>query len=198
MNVRTAPPNESPAPTAPSPEAQRPVRQNPAESRQALYHLAAPVSVLTVSHEGRLHGTTASTVTLISRNPLLVGVCLRTGSSFARLADAEGRFVVNVLGGQQADLARWFADSSRPDGNGQFAGTEWAPDPYAGAPLLAGALAHYVCRVHGTTSLGDSEILLGRVVRATAGEGPPLLSYTGGLFTGALRPALTSKETTAS
>ena len=173
----------------------RAVRQDPAERRRALYHLASAVSVLTTGPEERMHGTTASTVTLVSRSPLLVGVVLRAGSSFARLAAAEGRFAINVLGGEQADVARRFADSSRPDGSAAFAGLAWTTDRYAHAPLIAGALAHYVCRFHSAHAAGDSELLLGHVVRATADEGLPLFSYTGGLYAGSLRPA---KETAAS
>lgn len=112
----------------PAPVVRRPARQDPAERRRALYHLASPVSVLTVNRDGHLHGTTASTVTLISKDPLLLGVCLRVGSSFAQLAKEEGRFAVNVLGAQQAELAQRFA-GRRPDGLGQFAGVQWSPAP---------------------------------------------------------------------
>ncbi|MCH0540957.1 flavin reductase [Streptomyces sp. MUM 203J] len=184
--------------TRPAPVA--PARQDPAERRRALYHLASPVSVLTVAHAGVLHGTTASTVTLVSRVPLLIGVVLREGSSFARLATAEGRFAVNVLRAEQAGLARWFADGSRPDGGAQFADVAWTADSYAHAPLLAGALAHYTCRFHGVRRTGDGEVLLGYVVRATADEGAPLLSYAGGLFAATLTPvpAPVPKETAVS
>ncbi|NEB75753.1 flavin reductase [Streptomyces sp. SID14478] len=182
--------------------ARRRVRQDPAERRRALYHLSSPVSVLTTGPETRMHGTTASTVTLVSREPLLVGVALAAGSSFAQRAAAEGRFTVNVLDGEQADVARRFADHARPDGNAQFAGLAWTTDPYAKAPLIEGALAHYVCRFHSAHPAGDSELLLGYVVRATADAGTgsplfhsPLLSYAGGLYAGSLRPA---KETAAS
>ncbi|MET7607261.1 flavin reductase family protein [Streptomyces avermitilis] len=173
----------------------RPVRQDPAERRRALYHLASPVSVLTVGPEERLHGTTASTVTLVSREPLLVGVVLRAGSSFARLAAAEGRFAINVLSDEQAEVARHFADSGRPDGSEQFAGLAWTADSYAHAPLIAGALAHYTCRFHSAHAAGDSELLLGHVVRARTSDGLPLFSYAGGLVAGSLRPA---KEAAAS
>ncbi|MFJ2829008.1 flavin reductase family protein [Streptomyces sp. NPDC087263] len=175
--------------------ARRAVRQDPEQRRRALYHLASPVSVLTVGHEGAAHGTTASTVTLVSRKPLLVGVVLRADSSFARLAAAEGRFAINVLSAEQADVARHFADSGRPDGPEQFAGLAWTSDSYAHAPLIAGALAHYTCRFHSAHPAGDSELLLGHVVRATADEVPPLFSYAGALFAGSLRPA---KEASAS
>ncbi|MGW8065151.1 flavin reductase family protein [Streptomyces ziwulingensis] len=181
--------------TATGPRTRRPVRQDPAERRRALYHLASPVSVLTTGPESRMHGTTASTVTLVSREPLLVGVVLRAGSSFARRAAATGRFAINVLGGDQAEVARRFADSGRPDGSAQFAGLAWTADPYAQAPLIAGALAHYTCRFHSAHAAGDSELLLGHVVRARADEGLPLLSYAGRLRAGTLHPA---KEAAAS
>ncbi|MFJ9815454.1 flavin reductase family protein [Streptomyces sp. NPDC101151] len=177
-------------------DVRRPIRQDPDERRRALYHLASPVSVLTTGPEDRMHGTTASTVTLVSRAPLLVGVVLRAGSSFARRAAAEGRFAINVLGGDQADVARRFAESGRPDGDAAFAGLAWTADRYAHAPLVAGALAHYVCRFHSAHAAGDSELLLGHVVRATADNAQlPLFSYAGGLFAGSLRPA---KEAAAS
>jgi len=176
---------------------------DPAERRRALRHLASPVSVLTVSHSDRLHGTTVSTVTTVSLSPLILGVCLKGGSVFAELAAAEGRFSVNVLGGTQGSVARWFADSSRPDGAEQFAGLPWHADPYGRAPLLEGALAHYTCRLVGSTVVGDHEVLLGRVVHAVTGDGDPLLSFAGGLFAGALNPVAprndtpTKKENTA-
>ncbi|MER8187618.1 flavin reductase family protein [Kitasatospora sp. NPDC094015] len=166
--------------TAPSPAQLR---------RRALRHLASPVSVLTVSHEGRLHGTTVSTVTTVSLTPLILGACLKSGSVLAELAVAEGRFAVNVLGGDQGPVARWFADSSRPDGARQFDGLPWTSAPYADAPLLEGSLAHYACRVTECVRVGDHEVLLGQVVHAATGEGAPLLSFAGGLFGGALQPA---------
>ncbi|MFI6347306.1 flavin reductase family protein [Streptomyces sp. NPDC050560] len=152
-------------------------------------HLAAPVAVLTAHHDGHEHGTTVSTLTRVSHRPLLIAAALRAGSVLAGLAAAEGRFAVNVLGGGQADLARWFASSNRPYGSLQFATVDWRPDPYTGAPLLDGALAHFACRLSGTCVVGDHEVVLGHVVRVDRGGGAPLLSYAGELCAGDLRPA---------
>ncbi|WP_051966114.1 flavin reductase family protein [Kitasatospora mediocidica] len=159
------------------------------EHRRALKQLASPVSILTVRHGDRLHGTTVSTVTTVSQSPLILGACLKGGSILAELAVAEGRFAVNVLGGEQGQTARWFADSSRPDGIEQFDGIGWRAADYAAAPLLDGALAHYDCRVVACYRVGDHEVLLGAVVHATAVDGAPLLSFAGGLFAGPLPPA---------
>jgi flavin reductase (DIM6/NTAB) family NADH-FMN oxidoreductase RutF len=164
------------------------------EHNRALRALASPVSVLTAEHDGRRHGTTVSTVTRISRRPQVLGACLKSGSVLAALAVAEGRFAVNVLSGQQGRLARWFAESSRPDGPGQFAGIEWRPSPYAHAPLFVGALAHYDCRVVGSFTVGDHEVLLGAVVNAVAADGDPLISYSGDMFAGTLIPVAESED----
>ncbi|WP_327256252.1 flavin reductase family protein [Streptomyces sp. NBC_01244] len=159
-----------------------------APARLLIDQLAAPVAVLTVRHQGRTHGTTVSTLTRVSHRPLLVGTALRAGSVLSRLASAEGRFAVNVLGASQSSIARWFASSARPDGVEQFAAVDWHPDPYTAAPLLDGALAHYACRLSASYVVGDHEVLLGQVVRVDSGAGDPLLSYGGGLVAGALHP----------
>jgi flavin reductase (DIM6/NTAB) family NADH-FMN oxidoreductase RutF len=165
--------------------------------RSALRRLTGPVAVLTVNHAGRLHGTTVSTAATVSHRPLLLAASLRSGSVLARLAVAEGRFSVNVLCGRQAHTARWFADGDRPDGEAQFADVPWRRDPYTSAPLLEGALGHYSCRVAGEAVVGDHEVLIGRVVRAAAGEGEPLLSFAGGLFAPALEAPYGVEETVA-
>ena len=128
------------------------------ERRRALYRLAAPVAVLTVRHGDELHGTTVSALSTVSREPLLLAACLRSSSEFAALAVQAGRYTVNVLGSDQADLARYFSDGSRPSGAAQFAPWSWTTDPYAQAPLLEGALAHYTCRLAGQAARGLSDL----------------------------------------
>ncbi|MEU3355396.1 flavin reductase [Streptomyces sp. NPDC037389] len=62
----------------------------PLVRQEALRRLAAPVTVVTVRHEDRPHGTTISSVTRVSKAPLLMGVCLRGGSAFTGPAPASG------------------------------------------------------------------------------------------------------------
>jgi flavin reductase len=145
--------------------------------RTALRRLASGVTVLTVRHGERLHGTTASAVTAVSREPLLISVCLRRGSAFTDLAAAAGRFTVNVLGSRQALLADHFADPARPAGAAQFALVDRHVDAVTGAPELERCLAWLACRVQARSAAGDHEILLGEVLEARPGSGSPLLIY---------------------
>lgn len=147
--------------------------------RAAVRRLATGVTVLTTVHGDRAHGTTASAVGAVSRDPLLICVCLRNGSVFADLAAQAGRFAVNVLSGRQAAIADWFADPDRPSGYGQFAPVDWEPDAVSGAPLLRGAVAWLGCRPTARYPGGDHTILLAEVLDGSSGTGGPLLGYDG-------------------
>jgi flavin reductase (DIM6/NTAB) family NADH-FMN oxidoreductase RutF len=154
---------------------------------RAVYRLTTGVTVLTAVHGDRAHGTTASAVFAVSREPLLIGVCLRTGSAFAELAAQAGRFAVNVLSGRQAAIADWFADKDRPAGYGQFAPVDWDPDPASGAPLLRGAVAWLDCRLTADHPGGDHRILLAEVLGGESAPGLPLIGFDSRLHNVELR-----------
>ncbi|MDJ1135807.1 flavin reductase family protein [Streptomyces iconiensis] len=165
--------------------------------RTVLRSLASGVAVLTAAHGEQVHGTTVSTLTAVSRSPLMVGACLRPGSVLADLARAGGRFAVNVLSADQSELARRFADPTRTTGAGQFDGCDWfcGPAPaVGGAPLFAGAIAHLSCRLSSWVPVGDHEVLLGLVTGASGNGGAPLLSYEGELHVPVLRAPQEEEE----
>lgn len=154
--------------------------------RSATRRFATGVAVLTVWHGRAAQGTTVSAVTTLSRNPLLLGVCLRGTSSFVELANTAGRFAINVLGATQAVLAGHFADPARPVGLAQFDHVDWETEAFSGAPLFAGCLAGLGCRLHSSVVVGDHHLLIAEVVTAWHRPGSPLLSYAGQLHDGVL------------
>jgi flavin reductase len=155
--------------------------------RQAVRRLATGVAVLTVWHGDVAHGTTVSSVAAISRQPLLIGACLRAQSGLTEVIGAARCFAVNVLSARQSALAGWFADPGRPRGLAQFDQHEWEPDSFSGAPWISGSLASLGCHLTTTIPAGDHNLLLGNVVTARTGEGAPLLHFTGQLHEGMLR-----------
>jgi flavin reductase len=155
--------------------------------RQAVRCLATGVAVVTVWHGDVVHGTTVSSVAAVSREPLLLGVCLREASDLAEVIGAARCFAVNVLSTRQPALAGWFADPGRPRGLAQFDHLEWEPDAFSGAPWISGSLASLGCHLTATIPAGDHNLLLGEVVTAHVGQGAPLLHFTGQLHDGALR-----------
>lgn len=150
--------------------------------RQALRRFASGVTVLTVNHDGLRHGTTVSAVVAISREPLVLGACLRPSSAFTALARDAGVFSVNVLSSEQASVARHFAVPGRHRGDAQFADVEWATDDLTGAPLIEGCLAHLACALTGCQRLGDHDLLTADVLAGRPGQGAPLLTFAGQLW----------------
>ncbi|MFF4324322.1 flavin reductase family protein [Streptomyces sp. NPDC001568] len=163
--------------------------EDPEAARLALRRLASGVTVLTVSQGGVRHGTTASAVVTLSRDPLVLGACLRPTSTFASLVRRAGRFSVNVLSSAQNDVARRFANPGRPLGDAQFEGFDWSTDPLTGAPLLGGSLAHMACRILGWHQVGDHDMLLAEVTGGSHTVNSPMLSFAGRMHSAAVTPA---------
>jgi flavin reductase (DIM6/NTAB) family NADH-FMN oxidoreductase RutF len=160
---------------------------SPSVRHQAVRRFVTGVGVVTVWHGDAVQGTTVSSVTAISGDPLLIGVCLRTQSSITQVLHEARRFAVNVLSAAQASLAGWFADPGRPRGLAQFDHFEWEPDAFSGAPWISGSLASMGCHLTGGVPIGDHNLLFGEVITARTGEGVPLLHFAGQLHDGMLR-----------
>lgn len=141
--------------------------------REAIASFATGVTVITTFDEGHPHGMTASAVSSLSLDPILLLVCissrLPTGGAISR----RGRFAVNVLGASGEHLARQFA---RPAAD-KFAGIGLVHGD-SGMPILQDAIAHFVCDVEQELEGGDHTIFIGRVIDcAWASAGKPLLYF---------------------
>src|SRR3954463_15927511 len=85
---------------------------DPVAFREAISHFASGVTVITTGHEGRRVGMTASAVSSLSLDPILLLVCINTKLATHTAIEQSRRFVVNVLGEGQAELALRFARPS--------------------------------------------------------------------------------------
>jgi len=148
----------------------------------AARRFATGVAVVTAGTARSAHGTTVSAFTFVSRVPALIAICLIRGSSMLELIDERGSFAVNVLANHQSGLARHFADRRR--GGAQFAGVPWVPGLRDGVPLLIGAMCWLGCEYEQRVPAGDHELVLGRVAAVTAGDGDPLVYFSGRFYAG--------------
>jgi flavin reductase (DIM6/NTAB) family NADH-FMN oxidoreductase RutF len=116
----------------------------------------------------------------LSLDPVLLLVCVDNRLATHEAIEASRRFAVNVLGEGDEPLARHFARS--------------APDKFAGVPLIEGseppvlaqAIASFVCDVQERVPGGDHSIFVGRVLSCAATPGRKPLLYFRSSF-GALR-----------
>jgi flavin reductase (DIM6/NTAB) family NADH-FMN oxidoreductase RutF len=130
---------------------------------------AAVTVVTTVDATGHPRGMTVAAVSSVSAHPpsLLISVDLRS-RTLPNLRQA-GRFAVNFLRGDRAEISRRFA-SPMAD---RFEGVEWQPGP-TGMPILhADSLSWAECRIQHEIKSGDHVILIAAV---EAGSPPPPLS----------------------
>jgi flavin reductase (DIM6/NTAB) family NADH-FMN oxidoreductase RutF len=130
--------------------------------------VCTPVSVVTALDGDRPHGTTVSAFASLSLAPPMVLVSLDRGSDLLELVRTTGRFAVNVLSREQAEIAMRFARK----GADKFHEVDWQLE--AGMPRLGGTCGWLCCAVSGLVDGGDHVIALGRVTAAQAYSREPL------------------------
>ena len=142
---------------------------------------ATGVTVLTVG--GRVpHGMTANSFASVSLAPPLVLVCVDRDATMHDSLLAVGTFAISVLGGDQEDVARHFANRWRPTGLAQFDPVEWVPGGRTGAPLIASAMAWLECGLWRAYDGGDHSIFLGRLLSIRRQDPQEALLFFGGKF----------------
>lgn len=131
---------------------------DPASFREAMSLFATGVTVITTRSGDAPVGMTASAVCSLSLEPVQLLVCVSNQLPTHAALMESGRFVVNVLGEGQEDLALRFATP----GVDRFAGLDVTTR--CGVPALDSAIAYFVCDIHERFPGGDHSIFIGRVI----------------------------------
>ena len=120
-------------------------------------------------------GFTCQSFASLSLDPPLISFSpARTSSTWPRIR-AVGRFAVNVLAHDHAELSNKFARS----GTGKYAGVSWDLSPN-GSPILEGVSAWVECTLWREYDGGDHTIVIGEVTALDHDvERDPLLFYRG-------------------
>jgi flavin reductase (DIM6/NTAB) family NADH-FMN oxidoreductase RutF/DNA-binding XRE family transcriptional regulator len=146
--------------------------------RTAIAHFATGVTIITTLDEGTPAGMTASAVTSLSLDPVLLLVCINHKLRTHEAIDNSRCFVVNVLGEHHQELALHFA---RPSAD-KFAGIDLDPDQ--DLPVLSDAIAWFTCDVQERFPGGHPPIFTGLVTNCAARPGRrPLLYFRSGFGT---------------
>lgn len=132
--------------------------------RQALSQFATGVTVVTARlPDGHFMGVTIHSFNSVSFEPPLVLFSLaHAAHAMPAIAAAQG-YVINVLAGDQIELAQRFAGPG-PDRFDALAYTL----SQQGLPVLGGTVAWFECRHRNCYSEGDHVIFVGEVERCHA------------------------------
>ena len=142
--------------------------------RRVMRQVPSPVSVVTASDgNGEIRGITIGSFTSASLQPPLLSFNISRDAGMYDLLTRADHFALHVLHEGQAHLSDRFAI---PDMTGaeQFHALEYTTDAH-GAPVLAGAMAVFLCLRHAVYDAGDHSIVLGLVTdirEAGAGRRP--------------------------
>lgn len=148
---------------------------DPRELRTALGHFATGVVVLTTSTGAGPIGMTMNSFCSVSLTPPLVLFCVQHSSQLCAPFTAARSWAVNVLHEDQRGLADQFARR----GYDRFRAVGWRPGT-TGSPVLAAALSVLECITERTATVGDHDVVFGRVVDLhPVGVGGPLVFWGG-------------------
>jgi flavin reductase (DIM6/NTAB) family NADH-FMN oxidoreductase RutF len=124
-------------------------------------NLAASVTVVTATHEGRHYGLTVSAFSSVSRMPPMVLVCIDKSSTSLEAIRSSGAFTVNFMAEGKADAAMVFA--SRSEEKFSQVAHRHAELESAGPWLPEDAMAYFECTTETEVEAGDHWVFIGRV-----------------------------------
>ena len=147
--------------------------------RDALGRFATGITVVTIATRDGPMGFTANSFASVSLDPpLVLWSPARSAARFPFYAAAR-HYAIHVLGAEQSDLSgRFVRGGAGFDGLAHEIGEH-------DVPILPQALARFDCLQVATHDGGDHLIIVGRVLRASARDGLPLIFSQGayGRFT---------------
>ena len=141
--------------------------------RESLAHFASGVTIVTLRAPDGPVGFTASAFTSVSLEPPLVLVCVGRQASVHDHFLEHDFFGVSILAQEQAWAAAQFSQRKFD----RFRDVRLNEGPFAGVPLIDGAIVHLECRCHERHPAGDHTIVLGKVLYAKVTNGEPLVHY---------------------
>ncbi len=149
----------------------------PLRFREALGHYASGITIITSHIDDDPLGFTCQSFYSVSMNPPLVSFSvMATSASYPKIRQA-GRFAVNILSGEQAEISNQFARR----GTDKWRGVDWQISPL-GNPIIPGSLHWLDCEIYAEHAAGDHMIVIGEVKALDvqdAAANQPLLYFKG-------------------
>jgi len=143
--------------------------------RETMARFPTGVTVVTAIGPAGPAGATANAVASLSLEPPMMLAALDLGSRTLIAVEHARTFGVNVLAGDQADLARRF--STKDPHPEKWDGVGWSER--AGAPMIDGSAIWLACELTEVHEGGDHVIATGLVTDLEAGKGEPLMFFGG-------------------
>jgi flavin reductase (DIM6/NTAB) family NADH-FMN oxidoreductase RutF len=146
---------------------------------QGLRRFAKSVMVISCTHQGTRYAMAATAVSEVSLDPPTMLICINRSTSMHPPLLAGADFTINMLNSNQEHIARNCSGALR--GEDRFNEGDWQASSF-GPPVLADALAYFVCRQEQRVDHGTHSIFIGEVVAANAADAAHSLVYVDGRY----------------
>jgi flavin reductase len=145
------------------------------EFRWVMRAMINGVMVITTSHNGRIHGMTATAFSSVSADPPTVLIVVNRSTRTHPIISASKLFAVNQLAENQYELGNRFAGKLE----NQFEGVDYTLNEH-GVPLIGGVASTLECSAIDEINVGTHTIFVGRVLRGSQSNTMPLAYHDGG------------------
>jgi flavin reductase len=149
--------------------------------RVAMSLLPTGVAIVTCGSGDSTQAVTASSLTSVSLDPLLLLISIRSDGKIRSSIESSGRFAVSILHEDQRELSTFFATGDRSIGSEAMRQLGGPVGETTGSALVDDALAVLECEVQAQHTEGDHELFVGRVLAIRHGdvERAPLVYHRG-------------------
>lgn len=153
---------------------------NSGDYTNAMRSLCSGVCIVTSAFSGERYGITATAVCSISASPPTLLVSINRENALADIIRKSNSFAVNVLGEDQAELAKDF--SIRLKGELRFSTATWE-NGFDNAPILPSSAAIFECSVIQQHAINSHLVFYGLVENVNSNENKPIsLIYGNGEY----------------
>jgi flavin reductase len=156
--------------------------------REAMARFGAAVSIVTTDGAGGRFGFTASAVTSVTDDPPTLLVCVNRRNDSHPALMTNKVFCISTLAAGQEEISGVFGGKEATQ-EARYAVGAWHTLA-TGAPVLAGAVVSFDCRVVQITEIGTHSVVFGEVVAIEHGSAHDGLVYFGRSYHTLRRPTL--------
>ena len=150
--------------------------------RYGMRHFAVGVSIITAGDEAQRAGLTATAVCSVTADPPRLVVFINKNVMADDLIRRAGALCVNVLAGDQEEVAKAFAGMIKDvQGEDRFRYGQWRK-MLTGSPILEGALANFDCRVIRVFDESTHHAFVCEVLATSERDDGEALVYLNGAF----------------
>ncbi len=146
---------------------------------QGLRRFAKSVMVISCTHQGTRYAMAATAVSEVSLDPPTMLICVNRSANMHAPLFAGADFTINMLNSTQEHIARNCSGGLR--GEDRFNEGDWQASSF-GPPILADAVAYFICRQEQRVDHGTHSIFIGEVVSAHAAPDAHSLVYVDGRY----------------